>query len=247
MLYLRADATRGFSGGYHYDTREMFKTPPESPNFKVRVRLDIKKGGGAKSQFYLVDIGSCWKNNGAACDGDVVTDVTRYSEMIINPETPATCCPKRLKSCPPFHITRDNRKIYRNDTANFPYSAHHYYCAPGNAVHLELPMSICDPYSNPQAQEMVQLLSHSVWADYRYPAKKGDGWVGDARTWELDVGRLSSKLYFYQDPGSPPAKRVWTSIDMGTEIYVSEKDEVAEWILSDFDVLLKQPNSRMEL
>lgn len=26
MLYLRADATKGFSGGYHYQTRGMMKT-----------------------------------------------------------------------------------------------------------------------------------------------------------------------------------------------------------------------------
>lgn len=31
MLYLRADATKGFSGGYHYDTRGMLKTV--SPTF----------------------------------------------------------------------------------------------------------------------------------------------------------------------------------------------------------------------
>ncbi|KAI4301586.1 hypothetical protein L6164_034849 [Bauhinia variegata] len=238
MLYLRADATKGFSGGYHYDTRGMLKILPESPNFKVRLSLDIKKGGGPKSQFYLVDIGSCWKNNGAPCDGDVLSDVTRYSEMIINPETPAWCSPTGLGNCPPFHITPDNRKIYRNDTAHFPYGAYHYYCAPGNAQHLEQPVSTCDPYSNPQAQEIVQLLPHPIWADYGYPTKKGDGWVGDARTWELDVGGLSSRLYFYQDPGTAPAKRVWTSIDVGTEIFVSDNDEVAEWTLSDFDVIV---------
>ncbi|KAJ1425599.1 hypothetical protein SESBI_10949 [Sesbania bispinosa] len=245
MLYLRADATRGFSGGYHYDTRGMLKSPPESPNFKVKLSLDIKKGGGSKSQFYLVDIGSCWKNNGAPCDGDVLTDVTRYSEMIINPETPAWCSPTGLVNCPPFHITPDNKKIYRNDTANFPYLAYHYYCAPGNAQHLEQPVSTCDPYSNPQAQEIVQLLPHPIWAEYGYPTKKGDGWVGDARTWELDVGGLSSRLYFYQDPGTPPAKRVWASIDTGTEIFVSNKDEVAEWTLSDFDVILTQPKTKL--
>lgn len=171
---------------------------PESPNFKVRLTLDIKKGGGPKSQFYLLDMGSCWKNNGAPCDGDVLTDVTRYSEMIINPETPAWCSPTGLGNCPPFHITPDNRKIYRNDTSNFPYSAYHYYCAPGNAQHLEQPVSTCDPYSNPQAQEIVQLLPHPIWGEYGYPIKKGDGWVGDARTWELDVGGLASRLYFYQ-------------------------------------------------
>ncbi|XP_059438030.1 uncharacterized protein LOC132170897 isoform X2 [Corylus avellana] len=238
MLYLRADATKGFSGGYHYDTRGMLKTLPESPNFKVRLTLDIKQGGGPKSQFYLTDIGSCWKNNGYPCDGDVLTDVTRYSEMIINPDTPAWCSPKSLGSCPPYHITPDDKKIYRNDTTHFPYQAYHYYCAPGNAKHLEQPVSTCDPYSNPQAQELVQLLPHPIWAEYGYPTKQGQGWVGDGRTWELDVGGLSSRLYFYQDPGTPPARRIWTSIDVGTEIFVSDKDEIAEWTLSDFDVLI---------
>lgn len=171
---------------------------PESPNFKVKVTLDVKQGGGPKSQFYLIDIGSCWKNNGAPCDGDVLTDITRYSEMIINPETPAWCSPTNLGNCPPYHITPNNTKIYRNDTANFPYGAYHYYCAPENAQFLEKPVSTCDPYSNPQAQELVQLLPHPIWADYGYPTKQGDGWVGDARTWELDVGGLASRLYFYQ-------------------------------------------------
>ncbi|KAF8401218.1 hypothetical protein HHK36_012147 [Tetracentron sinense] len=237
MLYLRADATNGLSGGYHYDTRGMLSTLPESPNFKVRVSLDVKQGGGPKSQFYLIDIGSCWKNNGAPCDGDTLTDVTRYSEMIINPEIEAWCSPSNLVNCPPFHISLNNTKIYRNDTANFPYSAYHYYCAPGNAQHLERPVSLCDPYSNPQAQELVQLLPHPTWAKYGYPTKPGEGWVGDSRTWELDVGGLSSRLFFYQDPGTPPARRIWTSIDMGTEIFVSDNFEVAEWTLSDFDVL----------
>ncbi|KAM1114678.1 hypothetical protein ACFX13_048207 [Malus domestica] len=149
MLYLRADATQGYSGGYHYDTRGMLKTPPESPNFKVRLTLDIKKGGGPKSQFYLIDVGGCWKNNGKPCDGDVLTDVTRYTGMA-NPETAAWCSPTNLVNCPPYHITPDNRKIYRTGTANFPYGAYHFYCAPGSAQYLEKPVSVCDAYSNPR-------------------------------------------------------------------------------------------------
>ncbi|KAL1565165.1 hypothetical protein AAHA92_07417 [Salvia divinorum] len=238
MLYLRADATKGYSGGYHYDTRGMLKILPESPNFKVKLSLDIKKGGGPKSQFYLMDIGSCWKNNGAPCDGDVQTDVTRYSEMIINPATQAWCSPTNIGNCPPYHITPDDTKILRNDTANFPYGAYHYYCAPGNAKHAEKPYSTCDPYSNPQAQELVQLLPHPIWKDYGYPTKQGDGWVGDGRTWELDAGGLSGRLYFYQDPDTAPARRIWTSLDVGTEIFVSDQEEVAEWSLSEFDVIL---------
>uniref|UniRef100_M4CJU9 DUF7705 domain-containing protein n=1 Tax=Brassica campestris TaxID=3711 RepID=M4CJU9_BRACM len=237
MLYLRADATKGFSGGYHYDTRGMLKTLPESPNFKVRLTVDIKQGGGPKSQFYLLDIGSCWKNNGEPCDGDVTTDVTRYSEMIINPETELWCNPKTLHNCPPYHTFRNGTRVHRTDSQRFPYEAYHVYCAPGNGEHLELPVGTCDPFSNPQAQEILQLLPHPVWGEYGYPTRRGDGWVGDPRTWELDVGALSSRLYFYQDPGTTPARRIWTSVDVGTEIY---KDEgaVAEWHLSDFNVLI---------
>ncbi|KAJ7968778.1 Serine/threonine protein kinase [Quillaja saponaria] len=70
MLYFRSDATHGLSGGYHYLTRGMSKIIPESPNFKVRFSLNVITGGGPNSQFYLMDIGSCWKNNGQLCDGD---------------------------------------------------------------------------------------------------------------------------------------------------------------------------------
>ncbi|GAB4841823.1 hypothetical protein Ancab_022559 [Ancistrocladus abbreviatus] len=189
---------------------------PESPDFKFRLRLDVKQGGGRKSQFHLIDIGSCCKNNGDPCDGDVLTDVTRYSEMIVNPATPAWCSPSNLRACPPYHITPNDTKIYRNDTANFPCGAYHYYCGPGNFEYVKKFNDPCDPYSNPHAQEIVQLLPHPIWAEYGYPTKPGQGW----------------------DPGSPPAKRTWTSMDVGTEIFVSDGDEVAEWILSDFDVII---------
>ncbi|KAF8391193.1 hypothetical protein HHK36_023495 [Tetracentron sinense] len=38
--------------------------------------------GGPSSQFYLMDMGSCWKNNGQPCDGDVTTDVTPLLAVI---------------------------------------------------------------------------------------------------------------------------------------------------------------------
>lgn len=237
MLYLRSDATRGFSGGYHYDTRGMSKIVPESPDFKVRVTLEVKQGGGPNSQFYLMDMGSCWKNDGTPCDGDVTTDVTRYSEMIINPETPAWCRPGRIDQCPPWHTFRNGTRVHRTDTARFPYGAYHVYCSPGNARHSEQPTTYCDPYSNPQPQEILQIIPHPVWGEFGYPTAKGQGWIGDPRAWELDVGAMSQALYFYQDPGTPAAKRRWTSLDVGTEIYVSENAE-AEWTLSGFDILV---------
>ncbi|WOH05867.1 hypothetical protein DCAR_0625290 [Daucus carota subsp. sativus] len=242
MLYLRSDATNGFSGGYHYQTRGMTKIVPKSPHFKVRFTLDIKQGGGPKSQFYLMDIGSCWKNNGQPCDGDVTTDVTRYSEMIINPGTEAWCKPDDLGKCPPYHTLLNGTKIHRSDTRDFPYDAYHIYCSPGNAEHIESPFNYCDAYSNPQPQEILQILPHPVWGEYGYPIRKGQGWVNDSRTWELDVGRLSQSLYFYQDPGAAPFERHWPSIDLGTEIYISD-NQVAEWTVSDFDIIVPDTQS----
>lgn len=49
--------------------------------------------------------------------------------------------------------------------------------------------------------------------------------------------------FLLQDPGSSPARRIWTSLDVGTEIFVSDKDEIAEWTLSDFDVIYTPPSS----
>lgn len=171
---------------------------PESPNFNVRFTLNVIKGGGPSSQFYLLDIGSCWKNNGQPCDGNVSSDVTRYCEMIINPNTSSWCHPDNLNLCPPHHTFPNGTRVHRNDTAQFPYAAYHLHCSPGNAEHLEVPYSLCDPYSNPQPQEILQILPHPVWREYGYPTKQGEGWIGDPRTWELDVGRLSQSLYFYQ-------------------------------------------------
>lgn len=118
--------------------------------------------------------------------------------MIINPATTSWCRPDNLVSCPPYHTSPSGEIIHRNETSRFPYSAYHLYCSPGNAEHLERPYDICDPYSNPQAQELIQILPHPEWSVHGYPEKQGDGWIGDSRTWELDVGALSSRLYFYQ-------------------------------------------------
>ncbi|QHO04406.1 hypothetical protein HN51_060888 [Arachis hypogaea] len=237
MLYLRSDATTGFSGGYHYPSRGMFKIIPESPNFKVRFTLNVVQGGGNSSQFYLIDIGSCWKNNGKPCDGDVKSDVTRYNEMIINPSTTPWCNANSLSLCPPYHTFPNGTRVLRNDTARFPYAAYHLYCSPGNGEHLEAPYMLCDPYSNPQPQEILQILPHPVWGEYGYPTIKGQGWIGSPKTWDLDVGRLSQSLYFYQDPGTSPARRQWTSVDLGTEIF-KDPQQIAEWTVSDFDILI---------
>lgn len=40
-----------------------------------------------------------------------------------------------------------------------------------------------------------------------------------------------------QDPGTKLIERYWPSIDLGTEIYISN-NVTAEWIVSDFDIIV---------
>nr|POF07943.1 hypothetical protein CFP56_45241 [Quercus suber] len=247
MLYLRADATEGFNGGYHYSGRGIIRKLLESPNFKVKVTLDVKQGGGPNSQFYLLDLGSCWKNNGDPCDGDVLTDLLESPNFKVNVtldvkqgrgpnsqfylldigsywKNNGDPCDGDVLT----NVTRYSKMIINPATTSYP----------GNANYLEERYDICDPYSNPQAQELVQILPHPKWAMHGYPEKQGDGWVGDSRTWVLDVGALSSQLYFYQDPRTELARRLWSSINVGTKIYVSSTGMIAEWSVSDFDILV---------
>lgn len=45
-----------------------------------------------------------------------------------------------------------------------------------------------------------------------------------------------------QDPGTAPFERHWPSIDLGTEIYISD-NQVAEWSVSDFDIIVPDTQS----
>lgn len=99
----------------------------------MRFTLDVKQGGGPRSQFYLMDIGSCWKNNGKPCDGNVTTDVTRYSEMILNPTTETWCNAAETHLCPPYHTFLNGTRVHRSNVTHFPYDAYHLHCSPGNA------------------------------------------------------------------------------------------------------------------
>ncbi|XWS15874.1 hypothetical protein CRYUN_Cryun34aG0039700 [Craigia yunnanensis] len=210
---------------------------PESPNFEVRFTLNVIKGEGPSSQFLPNRHRELLEEQWPQCDGSTTSDVTRYCEMIINPNITAWCNANSLNMCPPYHTFPNGTRVHCSETTNFPYAAYHLYCAPGNAEQLEVPYSLCDPYSNPQPQEILQILPHPVWGEYGYPTKQGEGCIGDPRIWELDVGRLSQSLYFYQDPGTPLARRKWMSVDLGTELF-NDPDQVAEWNVSDFDILV---------
>ncbi|XVF25599.1 hypothetical protein REPUB_Repub13aG0225800 [Reevesia pubescens] len=189
MLYLRSDATYGLSGGYYYPTRGMSeivsllispRTPnqnifrqsldlqtiftieiPESSNFKVRFTLNVIKGGGPSSQFYLIDIGSCWKNNGQQCDGDTTSDVTRYHEMII------------YKSERNWMV-QCKQPQYVPSLSHLPHSPMAHACIAAKLlasvmqpitciVHLGMQSSFSPPSREPKTQPMEKGLSTNHW------------------------------------------------------------------------------------
>lgn len=74
--------------------------------------------------------------------------------MIINPSIDSWCNPTFLQSCPLYHTLLRETRIHCPDEENCPYEAYRVHCTPGNAQHPE-PYNFCDPWSNPQPQEIL--------------------------------------------------------------------------------------------
>lgn len=118
------------------------------------------------------------------------------------------------------------------------------------------PNSICDPYSNPNPQELLQLLPCSEWETHGFPSSLGEGWVGDARTWTLDVGGLGSRVFLSgtepqplpprsaaaaalradrASEGLPGVNRSWISFEIGPE-QMDPGGGFVRWEVEDWDV-----------
>ncbi|XP_042474837.1 uncharacterized protein LOC122056938 [Macadamia integrifolia] len=174
----------------------------------------MKQGRGPKSQFSLIDIGSCWKNSGAPCDGDVLTDVTRYSEMSSTLKHQLGADPQ-VWSIVHHSISPQRTKRFTGMTLQ--------------TSHMQLITTIAllrmlFTWSSLSVSVILTaILRHKNW--YKYFLTQ----YGQHMGIQPNPGKGS---------GTPPARRIWTSMDVGTEIYVSDKDETAECVLSDFNVLL---------
>jgi len=87
-----------------------------------------------------------------------------------------------------------------------------------------------------------------------FPAKPGDGWVGDPRTWTLDVGALGAQVYLGGvNPPAPKASvdvmpaaraaypgwgRSWISFEIGPEQMGANTLNV--WEVSEWDVQVQE-------
>ena len=180
-------------------------------------------------------INRCWKLDGSPCDGDVLTDVTRYVCFILADNIKGNCRPDNQGSCPPYHTDADTGiRVYRNNTKEFPYECYYLYCRAPNDPHSGEGGS-CDAYSNPNPQELMQLLPCEQWGRHGFPSRPGQGWVGDARRWTLDVGALGAQVFLGgEEPqlltetagssrvtslpaGYPGVNRSWISFEIGPE------------------------------
>ena len=198
--------------------------------------------------FYLPEVGGCWKTDGVSpCDGDPHSDVTRYVNFIVNPGllgTRGSCTSLSATSTtarPTHTFLNGTSGVQAPTRRTSPIAAitstarHQARRCPGTVA--------CDAYSNPNPQELVQLLPCEGWSQWGFP-HPGEGWVGDARQWEMDVGGLvNTHLYFYSS-GSAPSIRRWVSMEVGPEVF--QPMQTAEWSISHWDITVNAsapPNS----
>eukprot|EP00527_Entomoneis_sp_CCMP2396_P000317 CAMPEP_0198139540 /NCGR_PEP_ID=MMETSP1443-20131203/2824_1 /TAXON_ID=186043 /ORGANISM="Entomoneis sp., Strain CCMP2396" /LENGTH=297 /DNA_ID=CAMNT_0043801693 /DNA_START=15 /DNA_END=908 /DNA_ORIENTATION=- len=278
----------GGYGGYPWGgfgvMRHAVGTYGASGSTRLRATLRILQSDSSShnDQFYLPEMGGCWKLDGSPCDGEITTswpkqDVTRYICFIIAPLESEHCgpSPENQKNCPPYHIfspqsSSDPKnagvKVYRNDTRRFPYMCYHLHCYAPNDVNAPVGET-CDPYSNPNPQELMQLKPCKEWGIHGFPTKPGDGWTNATQqTWDLDVGGLGARLFFQgKDPKAvnpdtggqtfmshhedvksipqgysiyPGLKRTWLSFEIGAEQMFANGGPLVRWELEDWDVLI---------
>ena len=240
MLYQRADASQYYNGGYNWIAPGMMTVhelaSDRYPHFHLHIFFNITRNTSPGAQFYFPEVGGCWQTDGvSSCNGDPHHDVTRYVNFMPQPGLlgHGSCQPSSPGHCPPTHTFRDGTVVANTNKTHFPYTCYWLYCGPpGSKV---AGTSTCDPYSNPNPQELIQILPCDEWSQWGFP-KPREGWVGDPRLWDLDVGGMvNTHLYFYRNStqGGPTVKR-WVSLEVGPEIF--NANQVAEWSISQWDI-----------
>jgi hypothetical protein len=166
MSYTKLMDVAGFGGGYDFSESGQMFGPIPAYSSRLRARFTQL----TTSNLYIPCHGGCWKLSGAPCDGDLDSDITRYICFLVN-SAGGGCTARNQGACPLFHIrSNDSARIYRNDTAAFPYGCYSAHCGPGGGG-----AGACDPYSNPGPQELMMLTPCEEWALHGYPSKPGGG------------------------------------------------------------------------
>ena len=258
MLYTGPEAATGLKGGYEWDGRGQYAPVPlsttrnastwdpswgarPSNNFQVVQWTNITLWPGGPG-FYFLNMGSCWKDAGVECDGDITTDVTRYLLFQVPapgaPPAPAAerCGPgaQQRALCPPSHRYRNGTVVSVDDAARFPFRAYHSVSrrerGADGAFHCKH-----DCWSNPCDQDWVRIEPSPEWAEYGFPESVTAAM--SPHLWTMDVGAVTAQLSSSFSGETPPLLK-WTTLNIGPEMQ-GPPGRIAVWEVAQVDVLVE--------
>ena len=108
---------------------------------------------------------------------------------------------------PPYHILLNGTKVHRSDPL-YPKSAYSFYCCPCTSCGECEAGSCCDPLSNPNGQSIYKIAPDPTWAVHGFPANASDGYVGNPKMHELNVGALWKQIWCEKLDGDMSLARV---------------------------------------
>ena len=229
--YFGADAGIGIKGNQAYEGRGMMTELPRGSDFLVRFFLNITKAS-VRGSWYAPNMEACWDAvTRKACRPYGNTNTMVHQQVLLDYAGGS-------HGGPPFHILRDGTRVPRTDP-RYPVDAYSYYCCPCEscqecALHA---VECCDPYSNSNGQSIYKLAPHLEWAHWGFPAHASDGWVGNPKLHELNVGGLFSQIWF-ACMTTEPVELITVNIGPETGLGGLGKGRETEFVVSDFDVLV---------
>ena len=125
---------------------------------------------------------------------------------------------------PPFHILLNGTTVPRGHSL-YPKEAYKEYCCPCTSCDEchKLHLGCCDALSNPNGQSIYKIHPHPVWAVHGFPANASDGFVGDPKMHELNVGALWKQIWCASAGFAKRARRhrspLWESPASYTDLY----------------------------
>lgn len=223
--YFGADAGIGIKGNQAYEGRGMMTETAKGNDIIVRFWLNVTSYSGGC--WYAPNMEACWdQKTGKPCTPYGDTNAMVHNQVLLDYSSDGG-------GGPPFHILRDGTKVNKSDP-RYPKGAYGGYCCPCYSCNecTELGLACCDPFSNSNGQSIYKLAPHPEWAYWGFPANKSDGWIGNPKLHELNVGGLFSQIWF-PCMTSEPIEIV--SVNIGPET-LGGRD--SEFIVSDFDILV---------
>jgi hypothetical protein len=166
------------------------------------------------------------------------TNAMVHQQLLLDYGGGDACTAEDTDGCPPYHIWRNGTKVHKSDREGYPYGAYKFYCAPcqsGCAEAGGAGVPCCDAFSNSNGQSIYKLAPHAEWAHWGFPRNATDGFVGDPKMHELNVGGLFTQIWF---PCMTTAPIEIITVNIGPETGLGTGTHDTDFLVSDFDILV---------